>query len=304
MGCLPLSAGCDRTPRAAAGAEGQRDSGGKSLVDRLGRSIPALPLPGRVVSLAPSTTETLFALGAEGLLVGRDPQSNYPPEALKVPSVGATFPRLSPETVLRLRPELVLAAGTISPEDVELLSRLGLRVYAATISEHMGDVYADLRAIATLVGREADGEALIAQIARRVQELQKRLEGVERPRVYYELDATDSNRPWIPGRTSFIAELIRLAGGENIGDSREKSYVQIGIESLLAAGPDVIIVGASGERGARVEAVLERSSWRTLEAIRSGRVHVVDDDLVSRPGPRVVEGLEALARVIHPERFP
>ena len=273
-----------------------------TLTDGLGRTVQ-LASPGqRVVSLAPSTTEILFAIGAGAQVVGRDAFSDYPEEAKSVPDIGGGFGELNTEVILAQKPDLVLASDLTPPEQVKSLEGLGLVVFSLEDPKDFEGLYESIRQVAQLTGHTAQAEELISGLERRVAAVREKLSSVsERPLVFYELDGTDPNAPWTPGPGSFVDHLITLAGGENLGGSLGSEWVQVSIEELIAKDPELILIGDATWGGVTLEDVRARSGWDSLKAVQSGNLFVFDDNLVSRPGPRLVDGLEAMAKLLHPD---
>jgi len=274
------------------------------LTDSLGRQVTLAAPAQRIVSLAPSNTEILFAIGAGDQLVGRDEFSDFPPEALEAPSIGSLYPQVNAEAVVELEPDLVLAAGITNPDDVEALAGLGLTVYATSVAANLDDIYHDILAVGTLTGQTDEAETLVADLRARVEAVSARTAGMaERPRVFYEIDATDPASPWTAGPGSFIDQLLTLAGGTNVGNVGADLYYQISLEELVNQDPDVIVLGSSTYGGQTPELLAQRAGWENLTAVKNRAVYTFDDNLVSRPGPRVIDGLEALAMLIHPDLF-
>ncbi len=273
------------------------------LTDWLGRKVELTAPAKRIVSLAPSNTEILFALEAGDRLVARDELSDYPSRAERIPSLGSLYPKVEAEAIVLLAPDLVLAAGMTSPDDVKALARLGLVVYSTSIAANLEDIYRDIAAIGALVGEVDRGRRLIRELQRRVENVRAKTFREEKRKVFYEIDATDPSKPWTAGPRSFIDQLLTLAGGTNVARSGPDRYFQISLEELLSEDPAVIILGSSTYGGQTPELVAARHGWRGIRAVRNGSVYVFDDKLVSRPGPRVVEGLEVLARLLHPAAF-
>ncbi len=274
------------------------------VTDGLNRSV-TLPAGAaqRVVSLAPSNTEILFAVGAGSQLVGRDEFSNYPAEALAIPSVGGSMGNYNAEAIVSLKPDLVLAAEINPPELVENLAGLGLTVYFLPNPTDIEGVYANLLTVAQLTGHTAEAETLVASLRQRVQAVQEKIAPLSyAPVVFYELDATDPNAPYTTGPGTFMHLLIGMAGGINAASGAPSAWAQFSSEELLVQNPQVILLGDAAY-GVTVEAVQSRPGWEALDAVQNGRVYPFNDDLVSRPGPRLVDGLEALARLLHPEVF-
>ncbi len=275
-----------------------------TVTDGLGREVTLAAPATRIVSLAPSNTEALFALDAGDTLIGRDEFSDYPAEALDVPSIGSLYPSVNAEAIVALQPDLVLAAGITSPEDVERLAELGLTVYSTRVNTGLDDIYTDLLDIGTLIGRSQAAEALVADLKARVEAVMSKTSALtDKPVVFYEIDATEPSKPWTPGPNSFIGQLIGMAGGVNAGDIATDQYAQLSLEQLVARDPAIIVLGSATYGGQTPELVAARTGWDTIAAVESGAVYTFDDNLVSRPGPRVVDGLEQLAALIQPELF-
>ncbi len=275
-----------------------------TLTDGIGR-IVSLPAPAqRIVSLSPGNTEILFAIGAGAQVVGRDAFSDYPPEAKQATDIGGGFGELNTEVILAQKPDLVLAGSLTPPEQLKALEALGLTVFSMANPTDFPTLFDNIRLTAQLTGRAALADELIANLQRRVEAVQNKLSApANRPLVFYELDGTDPSAPWTPGPGSFVDRLITLAGGENLGGQLKSEWVQISIEELIASQPQIILIGDATWGGVTLESVRARSGWGALKAIQDNQLFVFDDNLVSRPGPRLVDGLEAMAKLLHPELF-
>lgn len=274
-----------------------------TIEDGLSREVSLLEPAQHIVSLAPSNTEILFAVGAGGQVVGRDEFSDYPDLAMELPSVGGGFGDYNLEAIVDLEPDLVIAAEINTPEQVKALEDLGLIVFFLSNPTTLEEMYENLLTIATLTGKENDTKELVDSLRQRVSEVEKIIASADyRPTVFYELDAIDPSAPWTAGLGSFIDTLITIAGGKNIASDMEGQYLQISVEELLVRDPEVILLGDAAY-GITKESVIERPGWRNINAILNERIYTFDDNLVSRPGPRLVDGLEELARLLHPELF-
>lgn len=251
----------------------------------------------RIVSLAPSNTEIVYALGAGADLVADTTSGTYPPQAAALPKVGG-FGSVSIERIVSFRPDLVLAGPLDEATTVPALRNLGLKVLV--IDPHdLAGIYASITEIGRAVGREAEAATLVATIERQVASVVEQVRGLPRPRVYWEL----SGDLWTAGPGSFIDQLIRLAGGTNIAESARRPWLQLSDEAIIAENPQVIFL-ADGGPGITSESVATRPGWSNLAAVRAHRVIVVKNlDLVSRPGPRVGEALRYIAGVLHPRAF-
>lgn len=259
---------------------------------------PARP-PRRIVSLAPSLTETVFALGAGDRLVGATRFCDYPPEALRVPRVGGMLD-VSVEKVVDLAPDLVLASSD-SNRAVTLtqLRDLGISVAELDASDFEG-VLRQTVTVGRLIGEEVTAARLTAKLRERAARVARAVAGARRPRVLYLVWADPAI---VPGRGTVIDDLLHRAGAECISAAEAIPWPRYSLEQIVAVRPEVIIMGRHGS--GQTERAVER--WRreglSLPAFENGRVYVIDGDLVHRPGPRVIDGLEALARLIHPGRL-
>jgi iron complex transport system substrate-binding protein len=256
----------------------------------------------RIVTLAPSNTEILFALGAGQQLVGRDSFSDFPPEARAVPDVGGGFMALNTELIVAAEPDLVLVSPLTPPEQLADLDKIGLTVHVVQNPTSFEDLLANLEEVAKLTGHEPEGAALVAALRARVDAVEAQVAQADsKPLVYYELDATDPSAPYTSGPGTFVDLLIRSAGGENFGAGLSGEWVQVSVEELLARQPDFIVLGDFTYGGVTAEQVRARSGWDALAAVQEHRIFTFDDNLVSRPGPRLVDGLEAMAKLLHPD---
>ncbi len=275
-----------------------------SLTDGAGRTVTvALPAQ-RVVSLAPSNTEVLFAVGAGAEVVGRDSFSDYPPAAKNVADIGGGVGSLNVEAILSKKPDLVLASPLTPPEQIADLEKANLTVYVLPNPKTFDDLYTNLETVGKLTGHDTDAATLVASLKARVKAVTDKVANVTtRPVVYYELDATDPNAPYTSGPDTFVDLLIRTAGGQNFGGTLKGDWVQVSVEVLLQKQPDFIVLGDNTYGGVTPEQVKARAGWDALNAVKDGKVFIFDDNTVSRPGPRLVDGLEAMAKLLHPELF-
>ncbi|MEA3349859.1 MAG: helical backbone metal receptor [Chloroflexota bacterium] len=271
------------------------------IEDALGRTV-SIELPvERIISLAPSNTEILFAVDAGDLVVGRDSFSDYPEAALDATDIGGGFGELDTETILTLEADLVLAAELSSPEQIQTLEDLGLTVLVLPNPTNLEDMYANLQLVAQITDTQDTTKALIEKFKTRVAAVEEKVAATEeRPLVFYELDATEPDAPWTPGPGSFHETLIQMAGGENMGSALDSVWAQISSEEVIAQDPDIILLGDALYGGVTPESVAARAGWEGLSAVQNDQVFTINDNLISRPGPRLVDGLEALAEIIHP----
>jgi iron complex transport system substrate-binding protein len=273
-----------------------------TFTDGLGREVTLNGHAQQIVSLAPSNTEILFAIGAGDQVIGRDQLSDFPAEAEKVTDIGPAFQELNTELIVSLKPDLVLAAEINTPEQVKQLEDLGLTVYYLKNPHSLEEMYGNLEIVAQLTGHEEETATLIESLKQRVAVVDEKIAPISsRPSVFYELDGTDPAKPFTAGKDTFITLLIERAGGQNIAADLE-GYPQLSLEQVVSADPAFIILG-DARYGVSPESIAQRPGWENLSAVKNGQVVPFNDDLVSRPGPRLVDALEELAKLLHPELF-
>jgi iron complex transport system substrate-binding protein len=268
-----------------------------TLVDDEGTTTTLAALPQTIVSLTPATTELIFALGAGDKLRGRTDQDDYPAAASALPVV-ATFEGVHIEDVVGIEPDLVIAGGNnfTHADDITRLRDLGIPeivVYAANLD----GVLADIRLVGKAVGEEQAADGIVGGIQARIDEVSAAVAGLDRPRTFYEI----GYQPDIygPAPDSFVADMVNLAGGDPI-TTNDPAVYSIPLEQLVTADPQVIILG-DAPYGTCPGSVATREGWSGMTAVKDGNIRPVDDIVVTRPGPRLGEGLAALALAIHPE---
>jgi iron complex transport system substrate-binding protein len=265
--------------------------------DALGRDV-ALAAPAlRIVSMVPSHTETLCALGACDRLVGRDALSDAPEAALAAPSLGTAFtPDL--EALVAAAPDLVLAdAFTGLPE---ALAPFGIAVYAGT-PQRLDELAPYLADLGALLGLDAEAARLAAELEAGFEAVRAAVAELPRPTVFIEVDAT----PYAAGPTSLVGGVVALAGGAHVVDAALGDYPQVDPEHVVAQDPEVILL-MDAPYGVTAAQVAARPGWSGLRAVRDGRVlelTLAEVDALSRPGPRLVDAAWAIARLLHPGRF-
>ncbi len=274
-----------------------------TVTDDANRTVTITVPPRRIVSLAPSTTEMAYALGLGSRVIAVDTFSDYPAEAKNATKIN-TSP-LNLEQVVALQPDLVLAAGITSKDDIQKLSDLKLTVLVVGAPTTTFDnVTGDITLVGRSTGTDAQAKTVADGMKQKLDAVKARVAGAKtKPKVYWELDATDPAKPYTPGPGSFIDDIITLAGGVHAAAGTKSPYAQINAEEIVAANPDVIIL-SDAAYGISVDSVKARQGWSAISAVKNNKVFPIDDNLVSRPGPRVVDGLESAAKLIHPELFP
>jgi iron complex transport system substrate-binding protein len=276
---------------------------GITLTDGLKRTVK-LPAPAvRIISLAPSNTEILFAIGAGSQIVGRDSYSDFPPEAKNLTDIGGPSSGSNMEIITNLQPDLILAAEINTPEQIAEFEKLGITVFYLINPIDIAGLYNNLEIVAKLTGHEKETASLIESLKLRESAVnQKIAQTSTRPKVFYEVDGTEPSKPWTTGPGSFMDTLIKQAGGINAGANLPLKWAQISQEELIVQNPDLILLG-DHNFGTTVEQVVSRPGWNVIKAVQEKRIEPYEDNLASRPGPRLLDGLEALAKAIHPELF-
>ena len=252
--------------------------------------------PQRIVSYSPGVTEILFAIGAGAQVIAADEFSDYPAETVDLERVSYSEP--DPERVLGLDPDLVIMA-TRQQEQVEQFRDLGLAVMFNREPDSIEGVLENIRTLGTVTGHEADAEALIASMEARIAAVEEAIADVTAgPRVFYEL----SEDLFTVAPETFVGSTLTLLKASNVAAGAETAFPQLTQEALIAANPEVVLL-ADAEFGATPEAVAARPGWDAVDAVINGRLYPVDPDLGNRPGPRIVDALEEVARLLYPDRF-
>jgi iron complex transport system substrate-binding protein len=268
------------------------------VVDGYGRAVSISRTPLRIISLAPSVTETLYVIGVSERVVAVDDFSDYPEEARAKPKIGSYLdPDL--EKIIALKPDLILASDITSREMVSALEQRGLTVFVLA-PKTLGEVIRDIRLVGLITGNAGEANAVAEKLEQRINAVVSKISesGAYRPRVYLEYYPY-----WTFGPGSFGHDLILMAGGRNLAEGALAAYPQVSDEFIVGSNPEMIIFTVGPHAETTVEDIRDRPGWRNTEAVRNGRIYTIDDDILSRPGPRLVDALEQLAKMIHPELF-
>ena len=270
---------------------------GASFVDALNRHIVLDSAPQRIVSLAPSITEVLYSLGLGDRVVGVTRFSYYPPQARNKPKVGS-YVDLNVERIIALLPDI--AIGTVDgnqPGSIKILEQAGIQVYLIN-PRRVSDVIETIGKIAELCGVPERGGRLVAQLRDRVRWIKEKTAFLPSPRVFMQINL----RPIMSvNRNTFHNDIIRLAGGINITENEPFTYPKISMEEIISRDPQIIVISSMERRGAFEKAKKEWLKWPSISAVKYGRIYLIDSDLIDRPSPRLIKGLEQMARIIHPE---
>jgi iron complex transport system substrate-binding protein len=267
--------------------------------DEVGREVTFPFPPKRIVSLAPNITEILFTLGIDEEIVGVSIHCNFPEKAKDKIQVGS-YISLDFERVVSLKPDLVIATGAGNTRDmVERLGKLGFPTYVI-FPKNFNDILQSIAHLGQVVDREKEATAVIQDMKRRRQKMVELTHGLPRPKVFLQI----GEAPIVTvGKGSFGDDLIHLAGGENVSGNEKEMYPRLGMEEILKRSPEVILISSMNPKGDYRRILQEWAHWKMIPAVKNGRIHLIDSDLIDRPSPRIINGLEEVARMLHPERF-
>ena len=266
-------------------------------IDELGRQVNIPSCPERIVSLAPNITETLFALGLDKEIVGVTMFSNYPEAAGSKPKVGS-FINISLEKVVSLSPDLIIAtANGNKKESVRQMERVGLPVFVIN-PESFEEIFKTVLNIGRITGRKNEANILVGNLQKRIKTIVSLTKNLKKPRVFFQIGI---NPIVTVGRSTLHNKLIELAGGVNIFGDVAIKYPRCSMEDVIAGKPDIIIVSSMKRGGDFLRIRNKWKKWGNIPAVKYDRIYIVESDLIDHSSPRIVDGLEEMARIIHPE---
>jgi iron complex transport system substrate-binding protein len=268
----------------------------RTFVDDMGRKLFLAKHPTRIISLAPSITEILFAIGLEDEIVGVTQFCNFPPQALDKPKVGYSHPNL--ESIVALQPQLLLAPKSFLRADIlKKLEQLKIPTFILD-PRTVEEILVHIRLLGRMVGHSQEANERATSLRKQLTILSTRLDGLSRPSLLYVLNSD----PLITvGPGSFIHHLIELAGGRNVAEESKSPYPRLTMEEVLRQDPENVVFPIGRFEGIPKAQQDKWKRWDTLRAVKSGRLYQIQSDLLNRPGPRIVEGLKELVKVLHPE---
>jgi iron complex transport system substrate-binding protein len=269
------------------------------LTDEMGKEIK-IPYPAkRIISLAPSITEILFALGLNEEIAAVTNFCDYPEAVLNKPRIGG-FINPSIEKIVSLKPDLIIATKDGNRrETIDRLSDLGFSVYLIHPKSFHG-VVKTIHDIGVVVGREEESKKILLNMASKKEEITTRTRFLPKSKVFFQIGYAPI---MTVGRETLADDLIRLAGGKSISENELISYPLYSIETILSKAPEIIVISSMDSNKDYMNLVEKWRNWKSIPAVRMNTIHVIDSNLVDRPTPRIVEGLEALAKMIHPEAW-
>ena len=268
--------------------------GGREVTDEAGRRVSVSARPQRIITLAPNLTEIVYAIGAGDRLVGNTTFCDYPAEAKQIAKVGDTLqPNI--ERIIALRPEIILISTASQLETfTKQLDERGIAVFI-TDPHDLEGVFRTIKTLGDLLGQQEQAEKLVGDLRSRASAIEEAVKARPPVTVFYQVSPSPL---WTAGRKSWITDLIKRAGGKSVTAEVEGEWMRYSDEAALASHPEAIIMATGMGDKMEVAAALQKSP-----AVINKRVYGINGDYLSRPGPRLVEGLEQLARVLHPEAF-
>lgn len=271
----------------------------KTFTDALGREIPVPAPPKRLIALAPNLTEILYALGLGDRVVGVTNHCNYPPEASLKPKVGS-YIHLNVEQIINLSPDLVI--GTVDGNEryvLDLLEQAHIKVFFVN-PRNVRQAIETISTLGLVCGLPERASRIAEALTLRVNRVVEVVRDRTRPLVFLQINI----QPIMSvNRNTVHHDLIRLAGGDNMTADEPVTYPRISLEAVIRKKPEVIIISSMEREGRFEKARQDWLQWTSIPAVQMGRVHLIDSDLIDRPSPRVVGGLEIMAKLLHPEAF-
>jgi len=281
-------------------AEGEREilpiKKGITIVDSFDRSITIEKAALRVVSIAPSITETIFALGKGDILKGRTDYCDYPLEAQNIPSIGS-LREPDIEAIAELNPDIVIASTHFTKESLDKLTALSIPVVIFADQDSFEGVYSTIAGIGKLIGSDSVAEKLISNMEKTVSIVTEAVKGKDKPSIYYVIGFGEYG-DFTAGGDTFINQIIEMAGGNNIA-SGIKGW-SFSLEQIVESNPDIVICSQFWNTK---DSIIKTNGYMDLRAVKNGQLFEIDNNMLDRQGPRLAEGLKALAEIIHPDTF-
>ncbi len=269
------------------------------IMDEVGREVIFPFPPRRIISLAPNVTEILFSLGLDEEIVGVSIHCNFPEKAKTKPRIGS-YISLDFERIISLKPDFIIAtAAGNTREMVKRLEEYGFPTYVI-FPKNFDGILLSIEHIGQAVDRKKEALEIVQEMKRRRGKVIETTRNLPRPRVFLQV----GEAPIVTaGKGSFADDLIRLAGGENVAGDEKKMYPRFGMEEIIKRAPEIILISTHNPKIDYQKVIQEWSQWKTIPAVKNSRIHLINSDLIDRPSPRIIDGLEEMARILHPGRF-
>lgn len=265
------------------------------ITDFMGRQVTIKKEPKRIVSLSPSTTELIYAIGADKDVVGVTNYDNYPPEVKSVAKVGG-YEGPNIEAILAQKPDIVFASNLSGKDQMETLQKSGIPVVVLE-AQNINQIYDSIKILGEIIGNVEKGNEIINKMKDKIKEINDKVKNLPKVNVFY---VVDTNGNWTAGKGTFIDELITLAGGNNVA-SDANGWAQYSMEKLMQKNPDVII---TSQHATNANNIKNMPGYKDTKAAKDGKIFIIsNDDIITKPSNRIVLGLEEIAKDLHPEAF-
>ncbi len=274
-----------------------------TITDDVGRKVTIGSIPTRIISLSPAITEILFAVGAGPAVIGNTKYCDYPADAVKVTKIGGySADSISVETIISLEPELVLAEGDRHEAVISALEQANIPVLAIETNS-LNDIYANIELAGKITDHEYEAAAVVKEMMVRVDRIEEKIAAIpeeDRLTVFWEV----WDEPLLTaGPNTFIGKIIQAAGGVNIFSELTEDWPAVSAEEVVQRNPAVILGPDTHGDTLIAEQLVARSGWEQVDAVKTNRIFLIDGDASSRPGPRIVDALESIARSLYPDLF-
>lgn len=269
-----------------------------TVKDSLGREVKIKEEPKQIGSMVPSVTETIFAVGAGNRVVGVSTADDYPQEVESIEKIG-DYQQVNAEKIASLETDLLFLSfdSTDKEQAKDMEKKTGAKVLVinpTTVDEAIQSV----GTVGKAVGNTEKAQVVEERLQSELNQLQSKIEGLPQPTLFYEIGYDPL---FTVGPGSFINDAIKIAGGKNVAADAQQAYPQYSVEKLLKDDPEYYLAGKSSM--VTVEDIVSRQPYSSLQAVQRDKVFVINDDLVNRPGPRIVEGVREISETIHPDAF-
>lgn len=268
---------------------------GIAVTDSLGREVVFETIPEKIISISPGTTEILFALGLDDKIIAVSDYCDYPEAALAKPKIGG-FQDPNLEVILSMEPDVVFSAGGIQEELITKMDELGINVVVLD-ADNIEQILENITIAGQVTGKDQKAQELVADLSNRMNSVIEKVKEEPKPMVFFEVW---DDPLMTAGSTSFINNVIETAGGTSIGAVNAEEFYNFSMEQLLEADPDIYIVNTHSHEPQDIKV---RNGYDVLSAVKNDKVFAIDDNTISRPGPRIIDGLEAMAKILHPDLF-
>ncbi len=293
---MSIFASCSGNKTSTEKIDAKKGAFPVTITDSYGRQVTLDKKPERIISIAPNITETIAALNATDRLVGRTEYCDYPESIKSVDSIG-TLQEPNIEKIVELKPDIVIASTHFKKEVVEKLEQMNVKVAVLYGAETFDGVYETIGNVAKLIGEEETGAKIVSDMKKKVSDVTEKVKNADKPKTYYVVGFGQTG-DYTAGKGTFIGELIGMAGGTNVaGDVEGWKY---SLEKIVENDPDIMICSKFYDSKKGIEAT---NGYKDLRAIKEGKLFEIDNNILDRQGPRLADGLEELAKIIHPELF-